>query len=644
MIKNKGFFSTHPLRSAFCITLLCFAAVHIVVPLYFFNPDDRFAMFAISGYYNGVQQTVFPFFNTVFCSFVALLYRAVPTVAWYPLVMEAFVFVSCWSIQYCLMKCAQKKNLPLWAAALVFLVLYFGLLLPMTITITFTMVSTLCGIAGILLLLTNSDMHRALHKIILSAASICLLFFSYIIRSDSGLVCLSFYALTGGYLVLRWILQKPHLAKDLLLIIICLCLVVGLSLTAALLDYHAKDRADYQACSVWNDRRSDLIDFKELSYQQDPAFFESIGWNEPYYDLVMSWYFADSLCDTAELSAIHQRAQAVNQQTTIGSSIRVMVATLFSLCKTPHFISCFILLLLSSAAYLILALRSERQYRLLQIGFLICALGGMVLMWLYLSYIGRFIGHVFRVCTIPAILLILLAAFRMLPERSPENAESNKRSVLYGWAAAAIALVLASAIIAFGNYLDSRQMRFALLGIAAILAFLLICYCAHSLFPIRKLRNKLVAYGIVGLLSLCWAVTVYSTGALDASYPATHLKEQTIEQYAIDHPKSVLVSANFVKDKYAFMVYPEAKPTNLFIIFDYLKHTEAADHKLSLYGLDELTISSYFEPNVFYIGSTKNDQILDLLLAYMKTEYGENVTATVYCELENGVSVFQFQK
>lgn len=635
--KNYLFQNIWFLSGAF--TLLYLISVYLFVPLAFFNPDDRMAMFAIAGYYNGTEQIVFPFINVVYCGFVGFFYKLFPSVAWYPIIMEAFTVLSCFFLNACLLNFAQRKRYPLWIAEAVCGAVFFGLLLPLWFTINFTTAAIMCAIGAISLLLLAHDATHIGKKLFFLALSAVFLFFAYIIRSESGLVGICFYALLLVYLLLDRRSTAGSFVKKVLPTILCLCIVLSAVVIADTVDSNLKDTEDYRASSRWNSARSALVDFDNFSYEDNPEFFEQLGWSEEYYDLVMAFYFADDKCDTEQLALIHKQAVSEADEASLAGILSNMVQTVLSFALSPYYFSFFLALLVLSVIFVCIALK--KKAKLLSLAYLVCTLGGMVLMWLYLTHLGRFVGHVFRVATIPAILLILCGIGHMLPERH-ESAAS--RPELLGWSIPFI-IAISSSILTYAiNYSASRILRLSAFGGLTMILFFGTLVAIIKYHKPQKRRGYLSCIAVIFTAVCCWALITFTTIGIDPANEKIHQQQVVIEQYVLAHPEDVFVSANFVNDKYAFTVFPEEKPTNLNIIFDYLKHTNAYHQKMEMNGLADITIAAYFEDNVYYIGQSENDHLLDMLLSYMRKEFGETVQAEAVHVLDQGVSVYQFSR
>jgi len=639
--RYKNVLDKHPFFFRVClavlITALQFLCIHLIVPVLLPN-DDLLAETAISGSYSGSQVAVYPFLNMVLVKGLQALYRLLPAIPWYAVILEASLILSCFSIQFSILLVFRKKMLPLWLAEVIYFVFFFISILYVAIPISFTYVSCFCGAAAVSLLLSGAFSKE--HMGLQFAGSVCFLWLAFLIRPEGGLIGMCFFLLCTVFSLLlqaRGEQEKKNrrhfytIATVFAVTAICGC---GLLLTA---NNAMRDTPDGHRIEEWNTVRSNLLDYHKTSYSTDSEFYESIGWNEEFYELQNEWYLLDDQCDYAHYAAIDHYTVTEKAPQSVSHAALSAAKTVVSYVKSIYFAPLLISFAGLFALGVWLGIRKRRQGGLLYLAFIVCAMGGTLLMWLYLAYIGRLASHVFRICCIPAVICMLLSDVHLL---SRTSSDKKGVSALFGWGIAGAFFLIQVLLLLFGT--GGRQTL-----LRAFAAGSSILFAAAGVYACRKnglLQKILIAVACL-VLSVLSARSIMNFSTDCSVYLAQQEKYSEKLRYASAHPEEILISIRERSPVRLDYVYTYGRnATNLFYSVDFLLYSDAYENKLAMNGIESLTVDSYFTDNVYYIGDSENDETLELLLAYMRTQYGDSVTAEVHAELENGVSVYQFSR
>jgi len=639
--RYKNVLDKHPFFFRVClavlITALQFLCIHFFFPFMLYG-DDLFAETAISGSYSGSQVAIYPFLNMVLVKGLQALYRLLPAIPWYAVSLVASSILSCFAIQFSILSVFRKKGLPLWLAEIVYFILFFISIFYVTIPIKFTYVSCFCGVAAVSLFLSGAFSKEYIG--LQFAGSVCFLWLAFLIRPEGGLVGMCFFLLCAVFSILlqaRGAQEKKDrryffiIATVFLITAICGC---GLLLTA---NNAMRDTPDGHRIEEWNTVRSNLLDYHKTSYSTDAEFYESIGWNEEFYELEDDWYLLDDLCDYAHYAAIDHYTITEKEPQSVSSAAISAVKTVFSFVKSAYYAPLVVFCAGLFALGVWLGIRKRREGGLLYLAFIVCAMGGTLLMWLYLAYIGRLVGHVFRICCIPAVICMLLSDVHL---HSCTSSDEKGVSALFGWGIAGVFFLIQVLLLLFGT--GGRQTLLRALAVGSSILF-----AAAGVYACRK--NGLLQKILIAVA--CLVLSFFSSRSimnvtLDCSEYLVQ-QEEYVEKlsYATAHPEEILISAREYKPIRIDYIYKyNHNTTNLFYSVDFLLYSDAYENKLAINGIESLTVDSYFTDNVYYIKDSDYDETLERLLAYMRTQYGDSVTAEVHAELENGVSVYQFSR
>ena len=623
-------------------TAIQFLCINAVLPVMLYS-DDYLAELALSGAYNGTTVVTYPFYNLLLIRGVGLLYRIISSIPWLSIFLFSTLIGSCWVIRYSIYSVCTAKRIPLWVAEMAVLCYFFTALFNITSPLTFTLISGVCGTAAVCLTLAAGLTKERRTKNLI--CSCLMLWLSYVIRADSAKPSLCYFGLVVFlfYIVQPLLNRDPRYVKTIISSILAAAVMLGGCWGLSYANKTLRDNEDAQDISRWNYVRSEQLDFHALSYKTNSSFFESIGWNEEFYDLEEYWYLLDEKCDYDHYRAIVQHSPQKTSNISFVSTIEKTGETLYSFYSSVDLLPLIVLYAVFFLLSILLSFAAEKRKKWLFILFIICATGGCILMLLYLSYIGRLPGRLFRMISITPVACLILTALYLwkLPEQTRERVASSRRLRLLLVFAYVLTEIMMLNII--GTNLPLLILVTLLLG--------LVLFAGFAVLMPRRFLPFVFALCLGFTLAGCVSLSIFHTRD-ECTYHLERQQKYISEQsYVASHPDDIFVSSRFITSQLSMLpvrldlVYSICEDrTNLFYSDDFLLFSDAYDEKLEQAGLDELNIDSYFTDDIYFIGNTEDDETVSLLLDYMRTQYGDSVRAEVCDELDGGVSVYRFRK
>ena len=287
--------------AAFMFLLVLFLSVKY--DFYYDLNDDTMIKDILSGAYTGIPsgyciQMLYPL---AWC--IALLYRAIPTVAWYGLFLCLCQFGVLALIAVRLvriMKSTRTRVLALFIEG----ALALGLFQRELVFIQYSVTSAICMAGAVFLFITTPETERASVFLRRNILPLCLVILSFMIRTEVCVMLLPFLLLAG---ISRWCSEEKFFAavniKKYVILIIMALLGMAVTYSLDLLAYKGSEWASFRD---FFDARTKIYDFYELpQYDENRDFYESIGLSEESYALLENYNFAlDDSIDTWSLEAI----------------------------------------------------------------------------------------------------------------------------------------------------------------------------------------------------------------------------------------------------------------------------------------------------------------------------------------------------
>lgn len=287
--------------TAFMLLLVLFLAVKY--DFYYDLNDDTMIKDILSGAYTGAPsgyciQMLYPL---AWC--IALLYRAIPTVAWYGLFLCLCQFgvlaLIAWRLVR-IMKSTHTKVLALFIEG----ALALGLFQRELVFIQYSVTAAICMAGAVFLFITTPETDKASVFLRRNVLPLCLVILSFMIRTEVCVMLLPFLLLAG---LSRWCGEEKfftviNIKKYVILIVMAL---LGMAAVYSL-DMLAYKGSEWASFRDFFDARTKIYDFYELpGYDDNRDFYESIGLSEESYALLENYNFAlDDSIDTWSLEAI----------------------------------------------------------------------------------------------------------------------------------------------------------------------------------------------------------------------------------------------------------------------------------------------------------------------------------------------------
>lgn len=288
---------------AFVFTLLLALLLSVQFDFYYDLNDDTMIKDIVSGAYTGQPdghciQMLYPL---AWC--IALFYRAIPAVPWYGLFLclcQFGVFFLIAARLLLLLKRARAAAVALAAE----MVLVYGMFLREFVVVQYSVTSGICMAGAVFLFVTAPGTDRPYVFFRRNLLPLALVVLSFMIRTEVCIMLFPFLLLAG---MAKWcgedkFFTAVNFRKYLILIgAALLCMVAVYSLDAVA--YRGSEWAGFRR---FFDARTKLYDFYGLpAYEENRAFYESIGLSGESYTLLENYNFAlDESVDTWRLEAI----------------------------------------------------------------------------------------------------------------------------------------------------------------------------------------------------------------------------------------------------------------------------------------------------------------------------------------------------
>lgn len=274
----------------------------------FSGMDDYSLMAFMSGVYTGQIEAFLYFPNIVYTLLVSLLYRMTTQLPWFTVVFLVGVFLSVFALAKSTLKSANSM-LGLTCTTAVFLVVYCGVFMYASSLLQFTSVSSMCGAGAIVLIATLDDTDACWERILDLILIIVLAFMGISIRKDTGYFVIAVLIATCVYKFIEGRLNKKIVAQLLINLIILFVVLISVQKIYLL----QTDWAEYKR---YNDARIGILDHACIIYENDPQFFDSIGWDEELVNLAEgNWYAMDDAIEVSDMEAIRVKSDDYFAQT-----------------------------------------------------------------------------------------------------------------------------------------------------------------------------------------------------------------------------------------------------------------------------------------------------------------------------------------
>lgn len=269
------------------VPLLTITAAFLLKTPYFRTNDDSQIQDALSGGITGAPYPYHQFIHPIAGLFETFLFGIAPSIPWWFLTELLCCVLGAAFLNYALLSAAQRgkgtaARIPPLMLIILFNFLYF---LYNTLNVSFTISPVILGGGSVALLLADEDCRTS--SPVLAGLLVVL---ASLIRYDSGIAVLCFY-LVG---LLWWCMRRADTrgAVALAMRYIPLALPpVLLILALGQADSYIQRKVNGEEFMEFNAARIRYVDYKHISYEENPGLFESFGVGRQKAQLL--WFFMD---------------------------------------------------------------------------------------------------------------------------------------------------------------------------------------------------------------------------------------------------------------------------------------------------------------------------------------------------------------
>lgn len=604
-------------------------AAGFLVPMFFGSNDDPYVIQILSGG-GGVAAEplpMVPFVSYGLCWVFSSLYLAVPAVPWWIVFHLASIFAALSLVGHALLVAGAERARDLRPALMwVLLCLvdfcasaYFVGRLQFTNTsallIAAAIVGACCRPAG-----GGSSLKAAT---ILSSVMGTV---GFALRAQSGYLGFFFWGLTVAALMVRGsgrLRGRLMGARHALLPFLCAGAAALMLMTVNAAAYSSPGLT---AKNAFGSAMSGYTDYPHPSFDEAPARYEEVGWDEELSELAGQWFMMDERVSTEALAALNEQNTAPIDNL-LSDPVDTVMARLHDVAK-PVPMTYFALLL--GTAVVALALSPSRGERAV-----ICLTCAAVIVLLgYLLLRGRLLERAAYAVTIPATAALLTVVLRnvMVPRQ-------EGRSTV----APAVACVLGLALLAPLGYRAEIIARMAY----ALGAAFCIAVAAWAMLARREFasvgRARLVAAVLAAALVLApGVVTVKKLGV--GSWEARRQEEllantQAFFDYVRERSDTLYVYAGCpITMQY---VWQGDWPVNQTGWGGWRWPYEWFDEAMRAAGFDgRPTSEDFLDGDALFVSGSEST--CDLLLRYMRSTHGDDVQMIQVDEIAGSMRVYQF--
>ncbi|MDE6750415.1 MAG: hypothetical protein K2K21_15360 [Lachnospiraceae bacterium] len=278
-----------------CIIMLMTMTVNIILLSFFFDfyydmNDDVMMKDIMSGVYTGTpdghnMQTLY-----ILGAFISLLYRLCRSVPWYGLFLFFCQMGSLYMVGLRLLRLSRKWYTKAGGMVLVTVFLW-GVVLPHTIAIQYTLTCTMMASAAIFLFMTSQSSLSVKEFIIRNIPSILLVILAYQLRTEMLLLVFPLICLAGLF---RWAEEEKFLIKENYLKygIVIGTILAGM-IFSRLVDFAAYGSEDWKAFVSFFNSRTEVYDYHYdiLTGGEHKEYLASIGLNDAQQELLDNYNF-----------------------------------------------------------------------------------------------------------------------------------------------------------------------------------------------------------------------------------------------------------------------------------------------------------------------------------------------------------------
>lgn len=554
-------------------SILLYAVLWLLVRPVFATIDDARLLYVYAGYASGTPTGVYLFSNSLWGCLLAGLYTIAPFVPWYALYHFVAIVTLSTVLVSVLLSWGMGGRCRAVAAALLYIAFFFSTFaLPSTI-LHFETAACMFGVAGnIILLLTDFKGPRKTF-LCRAAVALVLLVLCYWQEKNTFYVEACLFTAVMLFKVLdawRGVGRGPTLTRTIARVAVVAGILISSVLLSSAINQCMRSEAGWDPYEEYNPYRIAFWDYPHVTFEEDPELFESLGWDEGFYELVTSkMYFMDERFSVESLSQIVEPFDRAIPEIS-RESLASAWTTVESLVDSEPTVVAQGVLVAFVFAYVgfLLCLRGCRlspRQRLCAL-FLACWTLLSLLLLVYLALRGRLPLRAWDAVTIPTVTLSIVV-LTMLAGRYP--AHSADRGAM-------------------------RQSRIALAMVAAITAVV---------------SSGVFASDFPGYRSdIAWRHGINES-------------VQQVESYAAEHPDDMFIT-DINYQNYNPFSQKTVKPTNVLAWGSSYLYTPVYYQQLQTNGFGSLLSDSFLEGDVFYVSNMGRIETGYKLLNMLKRFYG----------------------
>lgn len=315
MIKGEKNEKLFKLGSVLVFTLLCILGLTVFFDAYYDLNDDTVMKDIISGTFTGTPsgysiQMLYPL-----SWLLAVLYTAIPGVAWYGLFLCLCQFGALAVIAWRLLE--LSKNVKIQVGLLVIeVVIAVGLLLRNYVYMQYSVTSGICMATAIFWYITSRQEGDWKKYLKMNFPALILIWLSFGIRTELCIMLVPFLLVAG---VIKWLGEEHIFVIETVkkYVFLILSALVGMCFLYAVdaLSYSQKEWKEFR---VFFDARTDVYDFYGIpDYDANQQFYQELGMSRQSYALLQNYNFSlDEQIDADAMAAIadYQKQQAKEGQ------------------------------------------------------------------------------------------------------------------------------------------------------------------------------------------------------------------------------------------------------------------------------------------------------------------------------------------
>ena len=306
-MKKSGYKKNYTDRiGAFVLTLLLFVATYFCFGMYYRLNDDVLIRDYISGIYSGTPSGHTVYMLYPLGALIAGLYRILPFVPWYGILMLALVALCVYLITLRILSFQEtklQKTLAILSSAL----FYAAFILKQVTFLHYTVTGGLLMMTACFLFLTGPSAKNNRDFIKGNIIPIILSCISFFIRPQIGLFLLPMLAVSG---LLRYSLDRQNekygcsFMKRYLPVFLIAAFIMGAGFLTDRLSYGDTEWREFKE---FNGIRTELYDYNSIpDYAQNQSFYEEAGITKMQVTLLKNYnYELDGSIDSALIEKIN---------------------------------------------------------------------------------------------------------------------------------------------------------------------------------------------------------------------------------------------------------------------------------------------------------------------------------------------------